>query len=392
MPKTISIANKRIIGPMIRLERLRLGLTKEQLIHDNQGKSICSLSTLYRIEKGKVIQDDIIYYDLIKKLNRSYEENSLLDNAVKDLSYNLVNYFETLNAVDADEILSYLKSFNKINSFYYKEIFSSCTDILHVSLNQRKLTPNEYQYYQRMMEFMPEPYNILLLHLCFCHVHNYNQDISEICSYEPILMKYQSYLFIQTDFLLLLRCERRFIEYQKIHSTVMDKIDKRNLINQKCKVLSYYVGTIADIQKPELCNTLKELEQLLNNEKQRLNSAIYSNVLLMLAMTYYVDLKDYRKASLLFESLFIEDPLKIYSSGIYYFSACDLSRIKPLQEILDKIDINQANIYLRYFYCRNKNAQKHWVFRPKCRYSVGINRDVYTFITSFDCRKQPLFR
>ena len=62
MPKTISIANKRIIGPMIRLERLRLGLTKEQLIHDNQGKSICSLSTLYRIEKGKVIQDDIIYY------------------------------------------------------------------------------------------------------------------------------------------------------------------------------------------------------------------------------------------------------------------------------------------------------------------------------------------
>ena len=125
-----------------------------------------------------------------------------------------------------------------------------------------------------MMEFMPEPYNILLLHLCFCHAHNYNQDISEICNYEPILMKYQSYLFIQTDFLLLLRCERRFVEYQKIHSTVMDKIDKRNLINQKCKVLSYYVGTIADIQKPELCNTLKELEQLLNNEKQRLNPAI----------------------------------------------------------------------------------------------------------------------
>ena len=43
-------------------------------------------------------------------------------------------------------------------------------------------------------------------------------------------------------------------------------------------------------------------------------------------------------------------------------------------------------------YNRNKNARKFWVFRPKCRYSVGINRGVYTFITSFDCRKQPLFR
>ena len=41
---------------------------------------------------------------------------------------------------------------------------------------------------------------------------------------------------------------------------------------------------------------------------------------------------------------------------------------------------------------RNKNARKYWVFRLKCRYSVGINRDVYTFITLFDCRKQPLFR
>ena len=43
-------------------------------------------------------------------------------------------------------------------------------------------------------------------------------------------------------------------------------------------------------------------------------------------------------------------------------------------------------------YYGNKNVRKYWVFWLKCRYSVGINRDVYTFITSFDCRKQPLFR
>lgn len=43
-------------------------------------------------------------------------------------------------------------------------------------------------------------------------------------------------------------------------------------------------------------------------------------------------------------------------------------------------------------YDGNKNARKYWVFQPKCRYSVGINRDVYTFITSFDCHKRPLFQ
>lgn len=53
-----------------------------------------------------------------------------------------------------------------------------------------------------------------------------------------------------------------------------------------------------------------------------------------------------------------------------------------------------AQYVASYFsiYIRNKKARKFWVFRPKCRYSVGINRDVYTFITTFDCRKQPLFQ
>lgn len=45
-----------------------------------------------------------------------------------------------------------------------------------------------------------------------------------------------------------------------------------------------------------------------------------------------------------------------------------------------------------FTYNRNKNSRKYWVFRLKCRYSVGINRDVYTFIASFDCHKRPLFQ
>lgn len=60
---------------------------------------------------------------------------------------------------------------------------------------------------------------------------------------------------------------------------------------------------------------------------------------------------------------------------------------RDIAELLEQCSAQEK----KYIY-RNKNAQKYWVFRPKCRYSVGINRDVYTFITSFDCRKQPLFR
>lgn len=60
--------------------------------------------------------------------------------------------------------------------------------------------------------------------------------------------------------------------------------------------------------------------------------------------------------------------------------------------IVSKFQIIKPPIEVQINYSRNKNVRKYWVFWLKCRYSVGINRDVYTFITSFDCRKQPLFR
>ncbi|MFQ8583859.1 MAG: hypothetical protein ACLSA6_15700 [Holdemania massiliensis] len=143
-------------------------------------------------------------------------------------------------------------------------------------------------------------------------------------SYEALLTKYQNYLIIQVDILILLKCEHRLFEYQKVHSEVLKEIDKRNLINQKCKVLSFHVGAIAIMQKLDLNRVLNELEQLIFKEKQFLNPVIYNNTLVALAMIYYVDIKDYKKATALFEKLLIEDFTKIYSSGIYYFSSCDL--------------------------------------------------------------------
>ena len=413
MLKTISRENKRTLGSLIRLERIKAGITREQMIFDNQGKSICSISTLYRLEKGDVIQDDIIYLELIKRLNKVYENNGFLDNAINDLNGKLMNYFETLNAAEADCLLAYIKSFNTVKSFYYQQIFAGYLDILCVNLNQKKLTSEEYEYYKKMMVFMPEPYNVLLLHLCFCYANNYNQDISEMHSYEALLTKYQNYLIIQVDILILLKCELRLFEYQKVHSEVLKEIDKRNLINQKCKVLSFHVGAIADMQKLDLNRVLNELEQLLFKEKQFLNPVIYNNTLVALAMIYYVDIKDYKKATALFEKLLIEDFTKIYSSGIYYFSSCDLINIKPLPEIINRIDTNHASVYLQYFYYKysknlslpdlihylktkvldelkkNGNQLKISVFKSQWNLLISENtkkyyKDYYRFIKNFE--------
>ena len=72
----------------------------------------------------------------------------------------------------------------------------------------------------------------------------------------------------------------------------------------------------------------------------------------MMAMTYYVDLKNYEKAAILFETLLKVDINKMYSIGMYYFSACELSNRQFLPGIFNGIDIQQTNVYLRYYYLK----------------------------------------
>lgn len=350
MTKAISKERKEILGFLIRLEREKLKWTKNQMTLNSHGENVCSVSTLYRIEKGTAIQRDEIYFDLIGQFNRTYNENNKLDKIIEKMNKKFMHYFETLETEEAHSLLTVAKFFSKNQNFYYHQIFTGYLDMLLVNLNQKKLNAEEYHYYQEMMKFMPEPYNVLLLHLCFCHAHNFIQQISEIAKYEVLLKRYQNYLVIQIDSLLFLRCMKRIFEYQQVHLKVMEQIRQRGLINQEAKVLGYYLGVIAEIQKTELNTVLNELEQFLKNNKLKMNHFIYNNVLSMLAMVYYVDVKNYNKAYQLFEKLLQEDVMKVYIIGLYYFSSCELSDHEPASTVINRINPDNDNVYLRYFF------------------------------------------
>ena len=62
--REISKEKKKILGPMIRLERQRLRLTRKQIITDGQDGQICSATILYCLEKGRVIQESDVYFNL----------------------------------------------------------------------------------------------------------------------------------------------------------------------------------------------------------------------------------------------------------------------------------------------------------------------------------------
>ena len=115
----------------------------------------------------------------------------------------------------------------------------------------------------------------------------------------------------------------------------------------------------------------------------------------------------------MFEKLLIEDFTKIYSSGIYYFSSCDLINIKPSPEIINRIDTNHASVYLQYFYYKysknlslpdlihylktkvldelkkNGNQLKISVFKSQWNLLISENtkkyyKDYYRFIKNFE--------
>ena len=352
MAREISKEKKKILGPMIRLERQKLRLTRKQIITDGQGGQICSATTLYRLEKGRVIQESDVYFSLIEKLNSKYVENRSLDKMIERINQKMMSYFETLEKSVAKSLLSEIVTLKGGQNFYYHQILTGYSDMILVNLNQKKLTESEYLYYKRLMEFMPETYNVLLLHLCFCHAYNFIQKMPEIEFYECFLMQFKEYFIIRIDILLLLRSENRFLEYESLHQKISEEIKEKHLINQQCKVQAFYVQAIAEYQKPELRETLLHLERMMAENKCQLNPAIYNNICSMMAMTYYVDLKNYEKAAILFETLLKVDINKMYSIGMYYFSACELSNRQFLPGIFNDIDIQQTNVYLRYYYLK----------------------------------------
>ena len=184
---SISDDNKRQLGLFIKIERESQGLSQKELINDADQKQICSVSTLHRIETGQIIKDDVIYHELIQRLGYSFKENARLDKVLPDLNQQCLHYFETLNLSEAEMILDRVHALFKTSSFYYNQLKQCYLDLINANLNKEKLSDSKYKWYRMMRNVVPNPLNVLLLHLCFCHSMNYLQSLNEIISYEKEL-------------------------------------------------------------------------------------------------------------------------------------------------------------------------------------------------------------
>ena len=345
----ISDSNKRTLGLFIKIERESQGLSQKECIKDPDRGQICSLSTLHRMEAGQIIKDNVIYFEMIHRLGYSFQENEAIDQVLPDLNQQCIHYFETLNLNEAEMILDRVHALFKTSSFYYNQLKQCYLDLIDVSLNKKKLADNKYKWYQRMRSIVPTPLNVLLMHLCFCHSMNYMHDLNEMYSYEKDLELCQHYLLIKFDLQYILKYRGNYIKLLELNNEIRKECEMKNLLNQQLKCLAFSVGIASNMNTFDIHSTISELENFILNNKNELNHEILNNCYYTLAMTYYVDLKDYTKALQLFQNLLVINPLKIYSCGLYYFTCCDCLGIKPDSKILQSIDLKQTDLYLQYF-------------------------------------------
>ena len=205
---SISDENKRTLGLFIKIERESQELSQKELINDADQKQICSVSTLHRIETGQIIKDDVIYHELIQRLGYSFKENARLDKVLPDLNQQCLHYFETLDLSEAEMILDRVHALFKTSSFYYDQLKQCYLDLINANLNKEKLSDSKYQWYRMMRNVVPNPLNVLLLHLCFCHSMNYLRNLNEIISYEKDLEFCNRYLLVKFDLLYVLKYNR----------------------------------------------------------------------------------------------------------------------------------------------------------------------------------------
>lgn len=129
----------------------------------------------------------------------------------------------------------------------------------------------------------------------------------------------------------------------------MDRLSRKQNVNQQAKLKIYYACVLSELQKANLKQELASISQWIKENKNRMNPPIFLNVAYSLAMIYYNNLNDFTQSKKLFEVILRQEPVKINSCGIYYFTCCDMLGEEPLSEILNKIDRQNADVFLMYF-------------------------------------------
>ena len=146
------------------------------------------------------------------------------------------------------------------------------------------------------MKYFDDPLHSLLLHCCFCHANNHLQSVKEMQEYEQDLVRKKRALFIEIDYIVLLLVSRRWIDFLDRCGKMVDRLSRKQNVNQQAKLKIYYACVLSELQKANLKQELASISQWIKENKNRMNPPIFLNVAYSLAMIYYNNLNDFTQS------------------------------------------------------------------------------------------------
>ena len=132
---------------------------------------ICSRATLYRLEKGNIVNNECIYHRIAEKLNKSVilDNHSIYNKLLKYrelLVESLVDYSRTqLEKINAEISFDMIKYKNVL---YINEILNLYNDIIQCILYKNSVANKNSKIYESLLNIVAEEDKKLIIFLFLC--------------------------------------------------------------------------------------------------------------------------------------------------------------------------------------------------------------------------------
>lgn len=195
--KSLNDIQKKNLSSIIKYFRKKEQISQEAFIHNG----ICSRTTLSAIENGKIVKQDMIYYEILNKLNILYIPDSVWEEKFTAFSGNLLDTFLKMdNKINEMSERVNLLFYGKKGQVYYEQLFLATKSVLeYLSSHKSTITEDSFYEFLSLIDIYPNALQILVLHLCFLYCNNQIENFNVLFPYIPLYERYKDHILIKID-------------------------------------------------------------------------------------------------------------------------------------------------------------------------------------------------
>lgn len=347
--KSLSNTQKKNLGSIIKYFRKKEQISQEGFIRNG----ICSRTTLSAIENGKVVKQDMIYYEILNELDVFYIPDNVWEEKFTTFSRDLLDTFLGMNDNEINEMSerSNLLFLDKKGQAYYEQLFLATKSVFEYLYSHKStLTEDIFYEFLSLIDIYPSTLQILVLHLCFLYCNNQIENFNVLLPYMHLYEVYKDHILIKVDKYIYdmetKNTEESFSDKTLIERELTEKEYWEHFFMFKSKTCFIETELFLIKQKK---NYYSIFEQIMNNEII-LDDTIKNHVLRNLATLFFSAFGDYEKT---YEILEILKNNTIFNYGNWYellYIVC--SERTNRKVYVPSLTANEGNEFLYYYHLK----------------------------------------